>query len=67
MGLLGTKIWVKKSVREFLFDGYGDPLLDLAKLIPTSIVPVSIPFDKFGWFYTVKYNNALKCKFHIFI
>ncbi|OXA59423.1 Protein croquemort [Folsomia candida] len=51
MEFLGIKIWVKKTVGEFLFDGYGDPLLDLAKLMPSAVVPVTIPFDKFGWFY----------------
>lgn len=53
MRALGVEISVKKSVGQFLFDGYADPLLDLAKLIPSAIVPVTIPFDKFGWFYTV--------------
>ncbi|CAG7823679.1 unnamed protein product [Allacma fusca] len=49
---LGTRLYVTKKVREFLFEGYTDPLLDLAQLIPKGLAPVSIPFDKFGWFYT---------------
>lgn len=52
MRLLGTRLYVKKKVREFLFEGYTDPLLDLAGILPPGFVPVTIPFDKFGWFYT---------------
>lgn len=42
---------VTKTVRELLFDGYDDPLLDLLNLIKNSTF--NIPFDKFGWFYAV--------------
>jgi hypothetical protein len=50
---LRTKYHVTKKAREFLFEGYNDPLLDLAAHLPPGITPVAIPFDKFGWFYTV--------------
>lgn len=52
MGGFHTKIHVTKTAREFLFDGYSDPLLNLASIVPSSVVPVQIPFDKFGWFYS---------------
>lgn len=43
---------VKKSVRELLFDGYEDPILNIASELK-KITNISIPFDKFGWFYAV--------------
>ncbi|ODN02981.1 Protein croquemort [Orchesella cincta] len=52
MAALRTKVHTTKTVREFIFDGYSDPLLNLASIVPASVVPVSIPFDKFGWFYS---------------
>jgi len=47
---VNTRVFVTHSVREFLFDGYSDPLLDAAQVMHF-LVNVSIPFDKFGWFY----------------
>ncbi|XP_063975444.1 protein croquemort-like isoform X3 [Diachasmimorpha longicaudata] len=38
---------VRKKVRELLFDGYEDELIELARKFK---VP-NIPWDKFGWFY----------------
>jgi CD36 family len=43
---------VSKSVREFLFDGYEDPLISLADTLP-ALAQIDIPFDRFGWFYKV--------------
>ncbi|KAJ1519336.1 hypothetical protein ONE63_004634 [Megalurothrips usitatus] len=42
---------VRKSVRELLFEGYSDPLLEVAAELK-KITNISIPFDKFGWFYS---------------
>ena len=47
-----TQIFVTKTATELLFDGYDDPLLDAAAVIKY-LVNISIPFDKFGWFYSV--------------
>lgn len=52
MGALHTKVHTTKTAREFLFEGYSDTLLNLASIVPASVVPVQIPFDKFGWFYS---------------
>ncbi|RZC38035.1 CD36 domain containing protein, partial [Asbolus verrucosus] len=41
---------VTKTVKEFLFEGYDDPLLDLLKKL--HMKSINIPFDKFGWFVT---------------
>lgn len=45
---------VTKTVRELLFEGYEDLILDLVNKINDSTLP-TIPFDKFGWFYAVSY------------
>lgn len=37
------------TVRELLFDGYDDPLLDFIR--QAHIPGVNLPFDRFGWFY----------------
>jgi scavenger receptor class B, member 1 len=37
-----------KTVRELLFDGYQDPILDLVKALNATDFP-AIPFDNFGW------------------
>lgn len=41
-----------KNASEWLFDGYSDPMIDLAKGA-TFLDAGDIPFDKFGWFYMV--------------
>lgn len=46
------KVFVTKTVRELLFDGYADELLNLTKKLER-ILKIKIPFDKFGWFYNV--------------
>lgn len=52
-----SNLTVSKSVRELLFDGYDDQVLDLlTKLPPQPDLPV-IPFKKFGWF--VDRNESL--------
>lgn len=48
--ILNTNISVTKTVGEWLFDGYNDPVLDLIHTINSTQVP-QFPFDKFGWFY----------------
>lgn len=44
----GSLLWKNKPVRQLLFDGVEDPLLDLLKTINGT--GLNIPFDKFGWF-----------------
>jgi len=46
-----TQLPLAKTVRQYLFEGYKDPLLDLLNLLNSS--DFNIPFDKFGWFYDV--------------
>lgn len=50
-----AQVTVTKSVRELLFDGYDDPLLDLIR--EANLPNVNLPFDRFGWFYA-RNNSA---------
>lgn len=45
----GGTFYVTKKVREVLFDGYQDKLLDFVRKLNKK--GLNIPFDKFGWFY----------------
>ncbi|GIY53884.1 hypothetical protein CDAR_87022 [Caerostris darwini] len=42
---LNTSWFVEKKVRELLFEGYDDQLMQIAKRF------MHLPYDKFGWFY----------------
>lgn len=50
----GSEVFITKTVSQLLFEGYEDPLLDLADKIPPAL-GIEIPqgYDKFGWFYNV--------------
>nr|XP_026489504.1 protein croquemort-like isoform X1 [Vanessa tameamea] len=50
-----TNMFLKANVSSWLFDGVGDPILDLVGHIPH--LPYTIPFDRFGWFY--KRNGSI--------
>ena len=43
------KIWITKSVGEFTFDGYPDPLMTLASAMPLLQKP-GVTGAKFSWF-----------------
>eukprot|EP00095_Tigriopus_kingsejongensis_P012252 maker-scaffold472_size162276-snap-gene-0.29 protein:Tk12252 transcript:maker-scaffold472_size162276-snap-gene-0.29-mRNA-1 annotation:"hypothetical protein DAPPUDRAFT_303163" len=45
---IGSQLFIKKTVRELLFEGYEDTLLALADWFGQES---SIPLDRFGWFY----------------
>ncbi|XP_049696685.2 protein peste isoform X1 [Helicoverpa armigera] len=57
LAMFNQNIAVSKLAKELLFDGYEDPLLDLAKSLPSSTTGGAPPVDKFGWFY--ERNNSL--------
>ena len=52
---MGSELFIKQPVRALLFEGYSDPLLDAAALVPPQL-GITIPqgYDKFGWFYGVR-------------
>lgn len=45
-----AKLFVKKTVKKLLFDGYEDSLLSIAEMAGAK---ARKPIDKFGWFYKV--------------
>ncbi|KAL4710659.1 hypothetical protein ACJJTC_003295, partial [Scirpophaga incertulas] len=51
LAMFGQKVSVSKTARELFFEGYEDPLLDLAKSLPPSTTGGAPPVDRFGWFY----------------
>jgi len=59
----GSQMFVTKTARELLFDGYEDPLLDLASKLPPGILP---PFDKFAWFYQRNNSDYYDGIFNVF-
>ncbi|PNF42501.1 hypothetical protein B7P43_G08759 [Cryptotermes secundus] len=50
MRMLGESIWVRRTVREILFDGYDDPLLKIAQTAP-SLFGTDVQGDKVAWFF----------------
>lgn len=55
LSLYNQKVTVTKTVGEFLFEGYEDDMVSLAKSLPF-LAGEEIPFDRVGWFY--KRNNS---------
>lgn len=57
IGLKGfnQNVHVTKKASEWLFDGYDDSMINLAKSNPL-LNAGNIPFDKFGWFYMVSFR-----------
>jgi hypothetical protein len=50
MRMLGESIWVRRTVREVLFDGYDDPLLKIVQTAP-SLFGTEVHGDKVAWFF----------------
>lgn len=53
LNAFGQKIFTTKTVDEWLFQGYDDPIIPTAAMIAKLIGVGDIPFDRFGWFYQV--------------
>jgi hypothetical protein len=53
-----NKPYVTRTAGELIFDGYDDPLVDIAVKLK-SFFPIDLPFKKVGWLYGVIYiiNN----------
>ncbi|XP_046739504.1 protein croquemort-like isoform X3 [Diprion similis] len=49
LGRFSERLFVTKTARELLFDGYSSEFLDFVHSL--DIPGVNIPFEKFGWFY----------------
>jgi len=53
-----------KTVRELLFEGYDDPLLDFLREL--KIPTINIPFSKFGWFAERNESSTYDGTFNMF-
>ncbi|CAF4893469.1 unnamed protein product [Pieris macdunnoughi] len=51
LAMFGQGISVSKLAGELLFEGYDDPLMDIAKNLPASTTGGAPPLDRFGLFY----------------
>lgn len=51
MRMFHDNMFLTAPVRNWLFDGIEDPVLDVANHFPD--LPINIPYDRFGWFYEV--------------
>ncbi|CAK1540788.1 unnamed protein product [Leptosia nina] len=49
MKTLHKNMFTTAPVSDWLFDGIDDPILTIAEHFPE--LPITIPYDKFGWFY----------------
>ena len=56
--LYNQKVSVTKLASEWLFEGYEDSMLSLAKDMPM-LDAGDIPFDRFGWFYNRNETSKL--------
>lgn len=54
LALYGQKLHVTKTANQWLFEGYEDPIIDVAKGIASILGVGDVPFDRFGWFYMVR-------------
>lgn len=61
----GGSLILTKTVRELLFDGYKDPLLDFVKNFP-GIESFYIPFEKFGWFVERNESSEYDGRFNMY-
>lgn len=52
LAIFQQRLHVTKTVRELLFEGYEDPLLDFAKSLPPGATGGAPLVDRFGWFYS---------------
>jgi hypothetical protein len=53
LAFYGQKLHVTKNASQWLFEGYEDPIINVAKEIASFLGVGDIPFDRFGWFYRV--------------
>lgn len=58
LNMYNQEVFIVKSARELLFEGYQDDMIDMARAMPSlNEHEISVPFDRFGWFYMVSLNN----------
>lgn len=60
--LTRSSLFERHSIRQLMFDGYSDPLIQEAFML--NFEEMTIPFDRFGWFYGR--NNSSDGRFKIY-
>lgn len=50
---LKENLVITKNVSQLLFEGFSDPILDIAEIFRKNHFKVPVNLDKFGWFYQV--------------
>lgn len=53
LSFYSQKLHITKTASQWLFEGYEDPIIDVAKGIASILGVGDVPFDRFGWFYMV--------------
>ena len=59
LAMFGHGISVSRLAGELMFEGYEDPLIDLAKSLPASTTGGAPPVDRFGLFYEVSFDKII--------
>lgn len=59
----GEHLVTTRTVRELIFDGYDDPVLDLLHRL--KLKQFVIPFERFGWFVERNLSSSYDGRFHM--
>ncbi|XP_061382843.1 protein peste-like [Danaus plexippus] len=57
LAMLGQGFSVTRTAEELFFEGYEDPFLDIARILPSTTTGGAPPVDRFGLFY--ERNNSM--------
>lgn len=52
--LVGAELFLHETVRKYTFEGILDEIMNATASLP--FAADLIPFDRFGWFYTVSFT-----------
>lgn len=63
MNWAGEHLLVTKTVRELIFEGYDDKILDVLRRL--KLKKFEIPFDRFGWFVDRNGSSSYDGRFHM--
>lgn len=67
LAMSGNGMSVSRLAGELLFEGYDNPLLDLAKTLPSSTTGGAPPVDRFGLFYEVSVTILLMFNIYLYV
>lgn len=64
MNWAGEHLTITRTVRELVFDGYDDKILDVLRRL--NLKKFEIPFDRFGWFVDRNGSSSYDGRFHMY-